>query len=117
MIKRETHTIDAQEKALGRIAVQAVLFLRGKHKSDFMPNKDDGDFVMIKNLDKVKFSGKKLEQKKFHHYSGYPGGIKEVPLEKAFDKDPEKVLRKAVFGMLPKNKLRAVQIKRLTIEK
>ena len=116
-IKRETHTIDAEAKALGRIAVQTVLFLRGKHKSDFMPNKDAGDFVIVKNLDKVKFSGKKLEQKKFYHHSGYIGGIKEIPLEKAFAQAPEKVLKRAVFGMLPKNKLRAEQIKRLKIEK
>ena len=112
-MERETHTIDAEGKALGRVAVEVVLFLRGKHKQDFMPNKDAGDFVIVKNLSKVKFSGKKLEQKKFHHHSGYPGGIKEVPLQKAFARDSEKVLKRAVLGMLPKNKLRAEQIKRL----
>jgi len=116
MIKRETHTINAEGKALGRIAVEAVLFLRGKDKQDFMPNKDAGDFVIVRNLSKVKFSGKKLEQKKFYHHSGYPGGIKETTLQKEFAQNSEKVLKRAVFGMLPKNKLRAEQVKRLKIQ-
>ena len=114
---KEIHTIDAKGRALGRVAVEAALFLRGKGKADFMPNKDGGGFVKVKNLSQAKFSGKKLEQKKFYSHSGYPGGLKEIPLAKAFAKDPEKVLRRAVLGMLPKNKLRAEQIKRLEIEK
>jgi len=112
-MKRGTHTIDANNKVLGRIATQIAILLRGKHKPDFAPYKDIGDFVIIKNADKVKITGKKLSQKVYRHYTGYPGGLKEVPMSKIFSKNPEEVIKKAVFGMLPKNKLRAEQIKRL----
>ena len=112
-MKRDTHTIDASGKVLGRIATQIAVLLRGKHKPDFAPYKDIGDFVIIKNADKVKITGKKLSQKVYRHYTGYPGGLKEIPMSKIFSKNPEKVIKEAVFGMLPKNKLRAEQIKRL----
>ncbi len=115
-IKRETHTIDATGKPLGRLAVEIATLLRGKHRPDFMPNKDAGDFVIIKNIDKIKFTGKKFEKKIYYHHSGFMGGLKEIPLKTLFERDPVKVLRKAVFGMLPKNKLRAKQIKRLKAE-
>jgi len=115
-VKRETHTIDATGQPLGRLAVKIVMFLRGKHRPDFMPNKDAGDFVVIKNIDKIKFTGKKFEKKIYYHHSGFMGGLKETPLKTLFEKDPLKVLKKAVFGMLPKNKLRAKQIKRLKTE-
>jgi len=116
-VKRETHTIDAADKSLGRLATQIVIILRGKHKPDFAPNKDIGDFIIVNNISKIKFTGKKFKQKKYYHHSGYLGGLKETSLKKLFKKDPVKVLKKAVFGMLPKNKLRVKMIKRLTIEK
>lgn len=116
-MKRETHTTDATDKILGRLATEIVLLLRGKQKPDFAPNKDIGDFVVVKNVDKLKFSGKKMEQKKYYHHSGYLGGLKELPLKKLFKERPSEVLRKAVWGMLPKNKLRAKQIKRLKFKK
>ena len=112
---KETHTIDATEKVLGRLATEISILLRGKHKPDFVPNQDVGDFVVIKNADKIKFTGKKMEQKKYFRHTGYLGGLKEVPLKKLFAESPGQVLKKAVFGMLPKNKLRAKQIKRLKI--
>lgn len=112
-MKRETHTIDATNKILGRLATQVAIFLQGKHKANFVPYKDMGDFVLVKNIKKIKFSGKKLEQKKYYRHSGYLGGLKETPLKKVFEETPDKVLRKAVYGMLPKNKLRAKRIKRL----
>jgi len=115
-MKRKKHTIDAKGKSLGRIAVKAALLLRGKDKENFMPNKDDGGFVVVKNIRQARFTGNKLEQKKFYSYSGYPGGIKETVLVDALKKDPLKVLRKAVWGMMPKNKLTREQIKRLSIE-
>ena len=116
-VKRETHTIDAADKSLGRLATQIVIILRGKHKPDFAPNKDIGDFIIVNNISKIKFTGKKFKQKKYYHHSGYLGGLKETSLKKLFKKNPAKVLKKAVFGMLPKNKLRVKMIKRLTIEK
>jgi large subunit ribosomal protein L13 len=116
MEERQTHTIDAEDKAIGRISTEAAAVLRGKHKKDFAPNKDSGDFVLVKNLRKAKFSGKKLEQKKYQRHSGYPGGLKETPLIKVWEQEPHEVLKKAVWGMLPKNKLRKEQIKRLKSE-
>ena len=116
-MKRETQTIDATGKVLGRLASQIVVLLRGKHRPDFFPYKDMGDFVMVKNIDKLRFTGKKLEQKKYFRHSKYLGGSKETPLKKLFKENPEEVLKKAVLGMLPKNKLRAKMIKRLKFEK
>jgi large subunit ribosomal protein L13 len=113
--RRKTHTIDATGKVVGRLATQIVILLRGKNKSDFAPNKDIGDFVLVKNFKKIRFTGKKFDQKKYFHHSGYLGGLKEIPLKKLFEKDPGMVLKKAVWGMLPKNRLRAKQIKRLKI--
>jgi large subunit ribosomal protein L13 len=116
-IKRETHIIDAANKSLGRLATEVAVLLQGKHKPDYAPYKDIGDFVVVKNFDKVKFTGKKFENKIYYHHSGYLGGLKEIPLWRLFKKDPAKVLRKAVLGMLPKNKLRSRMIKRLKVEK
>lgn len=114
-MERQTHTIDASGKALGRLATGIAVLLRGKHKPDFAPYKDIGDFVNVKNIAELKLTGKKLEKKVYYRHSGYPGGLKEIPLRKLFSKEPGEVLRKAVWGMLPKNKLRARQIKRLKI--
>ena len=114
-MKRNTQTIDATGKPLGRLSVEIVRLLRGKHKTDFMPHKDEGDFVLVKNFGKVKITGKKLKQKVYYHYSGYPGGLKETPMEKLFKEKPQKILEKAVWGMLPKNKLRDKMMKRLKI--
>ncbi len=115
-MKRETHTIDAQGKVLGRMATEVADLLRGKGKSDFVPYKDVGDSVVVKNIDKMKITGKKIEQKKYYSHSGYLGGLKEKPLKKVLAKDPGEALKRAVFGMLPKNKLRKEQIKRLKVE-
>lgn len=113
---RKTHTIDATGKAPGRLAAGIAVLLRGKHRPDFFPYKDMGDFVLVKNVDKMKFTGKKLEKKKYFRHSGYLGSLKMIPMKRIFEKNPEAVLKKAVFGMLPKNKLRAKFIKRLKIE-
>lgn len=112
-MKRKTHTIDASGRILGRLATEIAILLRGKQRPDFVLYKDVGDFVVVKNVNKLKFTGKKKEQKKYYHHSGFLGGLKEIPLKKIFEKDPNEVLRKAVYGMLPKNKLRAKQIRRL----
>lgn len=111
-----TYTIDAANKPLGRLATKIATLLRGKHKPDFVPYKDMGNFVMVKNVDKIKITGKKLKQKIYYRHSGYPGGLSGAPMEKVVaEKGFGEVLRKAVWGMLPKNKLRARQIKRLKI--
>jgi len=115
-MKRETHTIDATGEVLGRLATKIAILLRGKHKPDFVPYKDMGDFVIIKNVGKIKITGKKLETKKYFRHSGYPGGWREISLKELFKKNPAEVLKRAVYGMLPKNKLREKQIKRLKFE-
>ena len=116
-IKREIHKIDATDKPLGRLAVEIAVILRGKHKPSFLPYLDKGDYVEIFNTDKMKITGKKMEQKKYFHHSGYLGGIKQKSLKELFMRDSREVLKKAVFGMLPKNKLRAKMIKRLKMHK
>lgn len=112
-IQRKTHTIDAKGKVLGRLATEIATLLRGKYKKTFVPYLDMGDFVIVKNIKEIKLTGKKIEQKKYYRHSGYLGGLKEIPFKKIFEKNPGQILQKAVFGMLPKNKLRARQIKRL----
>lgn len=116
-VKRQTHTIDAENQVLGRLAVKIALLLRGKQKPDFANYKDIGDFVILKNILKIKVTGKKMEQKKYYSHSGYPGGLKTKTMKDIFKKNPGEVLKKAVFGMLPKNKLRSKMILRLKIEK
>jgi len=114
-MERKTHTIDAANKILGRLATEIAVLLRGKNKTDFAPNKDIGDFVVVENIKKIRVTGKKFENKIYYHHTGYLGGLKETPFKKLFKRDPGEVLKKAVFGMLPKNRLRAKQIKRLKI--
>ena len=116
-MRRQTHKIDASGKVLGRLASETAILLRGKHKPNFQPNLDMGDFALVRNVDKIKITGKKLKNKKYYRHSGFPGGFKEIPFEKVFKKNPEKTLEMAVLRMLPKTKLRKDQIKRLTFEK
>jgi large subunit ribosomal protein L13 len=115
-MKRETKIIDAKDKTLGRLASQIAVILRGKHKPDFLPYKDTGDVVVVKNVRDLVITGRKVQQKKYYHHTGFPGGIKEVPLKRLFKENPAEVLKKAVYGMLPKNKLREDQIKRLKFQ-
>lgn len=114
-VERKNHIIDAANKALGRLASEISVLLRGKHKPDFVPNQDCGDFVTVKNIQEVKFTGKKLEKKTYFRHSDYLGGVKIIPLSKLQKENPAEVLKRAVLGMLPKNKLKAKQIKRLRI--
>jgi large subunit ribosomal protein L13 len=116
MEKRETHTIDATGKILGRLATQIAILLRGKHKPSFQPNKDLGDFVIVKNVDKIRVTGKKMEKKKYYRHSEYMGGLKEISLKEFFAKNPDQVLKLAVQRMMPRNKLARQQIKRLKIK-
>ncbi|MBY6365723.1 50S ribosomal protein L13 [Rhodococcoides corynebacterioides] len=102
---RTWHVIDATDVVLGRLAVQAANLLRGKHKPTFAPNVDGGDFVVIINADKVAISGNKRTDKFHYHHSGHPGGLRARSIGEVMDKNPDRVVEKAVKGMIPKNKL------------
>ncbi len=104
-VQREWHVIDARDVVLGRLAVQAATLLRGKHKPIFAPHVDTGDFVIIVNADKVALSGNKREAKLAYRHSGYPGGLSATPYGDLLEKNPRRAIEKAVWGMLPKNKL------------
>ena len=97
--------VDAKDKILGRLASQISMRLRGKHKPEYTPNVDTGDFVVVINVDKLRVTGKKLEDKRYHHHSSYPGGIKTISFSDLQTKHPERVLELAVKGMLPKGPL------------
>ena len=114
-MQRQTHTIDATGRPLGRLASEAALLLRGKDKADFLRNVDAGSFVQVVNFKAVKITGNKMEQKEYYKHSGYPGGLRTTKLKNLWEKDPSEALRLAVYGMLPKNKLRPKMIKRLKI--
>jgi len=114
-IKREWHKIDATDKVIGRMATEIAVLLRGKHKPEYLHNVDLGDLVEVKNIKQAKFTGNKLEQKEYHSFSGYPGGLKTKKMKDVLEKKPTEILKKAVWNMLPKNKLRSEMIKRLKI--
>lgn len=113
----QTHNLDAKDKILGRFAVEICHLLRGKNNPDFAPYKDPNVVVIVENIKSIKITGKKYDNKIYYRHSGYIGNLKEIPYKKIFEKEPEKVLRLAVMGMLPKNKLRAKFIKRLKFRK
>lgn len=116
-MNRQTHTIDASNRAPGRVASEVALFLCGKNKPTFTPHLDEGDFVVVENVDKMKITGDKMNGKIYYSTSQYPGGLKKTKMkELVAKKGLAEVLRKAVFGMLPGNKLRAPMMKRLTIK-
>jgi large subunit ribosomal protein L13 len=107
--------IDATDKALGRLATRAARILIGKDKATFTPYLDSGDHVVVINADKIKMTGNKVEQKVYYSHSGYPGGLKAVPAKRVREAKPEWVVREAIVGMLPKNKLRARRAKKLRV--
>lgn len=104
-VERKWLVIDAAGKTLGRLASEAAALIRGKHKPEFTPHVDTGDFVIIVNADKVVLTGKKLQQKKYYTHSHYPGGLKTTTAQEMLDRKPARIVELAVFGMLPKNKL------------
>ncbi len=116
-INRRYHLFDAESNNLGRLATEIVRVLRGKNKVDFTPHIDAGDIAVVINTDKIKVSGNKKEDKMYHYYSGYPGGIRDVKLKDKINRDSRKVITEAVYGMLPKNKLRDRMITRLKLYK
>lgn len=114
-IEKKWWLINAEGKILGRMATEVAVLLRGKKKPEYVDFLDSGDFVIIINAEKVKTTGKKLEQKKYYSHSGYPGGLKEKTLKEMLEKKPEEVIRKAVWGMIPKNKLGRTVYKKLKV--
>jgi large subunit ribosomal protein L13 len=114
-IERRWYLVDAEGKTLGRLATQIADTLRGKGKPQYTPHVDTGDFVVVVNAEKISVTGKKLDEKIYYRHSGYPGGLKERPLREELRRRPTEVLRKAVKGMLPRNRLARRQITKLKI--
>jgi large subunit ribosomal protein L13 len=101
----EWFAVDATNQTLGRLASEVAKILRGKHKPTFTPSADTGDFVIVTNAEKIKTTGKKLTDKKYYKFSGYPGGLKEMSLKQGLDKNASEIIRIAIKGMLPTNKM------------
>jgi len=107
--------INVEDKVVGRAASAIADILRGKHKAAYTPNVDNGDFVVAINASRIRFTGKKLDQKEYHHHTGYFGGLKSITAKKQLEKRPEQILTDAVWGMLPKNRLSRQLIKKLKV--
>jgi large subunit ribosomal protein L13 len=114
-VQRQWHVIDASDIVLGRLASQAAILLRGKHKAIFAPHVDTGDFVIIVNAAKVALTGNKLADKRAYRHSGYPGGLRAVAYSDLMEKSPERAVTKAVKGMLPKNSLGRQMLSKLKV--
>jgi large subunit ribosomal protein L13 len=114
-VRRNWYVVDATDQTLGRMATAIANRLRGKHKAEFTPNVDTGDYVVVVNAEKVKVTGNKAEDKMYHHHTGYPGGIKSVNFETLINQTPERVIEKAVKGMMPKNKLSRAMLSKLKV--
>lgn len=114
-VQREWYVVDAQGKTLGRLATEIARVLRGKHKPIFQPNVDTGDFVIVVNCDKIHVTGNRLTDKFYYRHSGYPGGLKAVSLRDMLKTHPDRVIREAVWGMLPHNSLGRQQLRKLKI--
>lgn len=114
-VERKWYVIDAEGQTLGRLASEIARLLRGKKKPQYTPHVDTGDFVVVINADQVSVTGRKAEQKLYRRHTGYPGGLKEVTYEQMMDRKPAEILRKAVYGMMPKTRLARQQFRKLKI--
>ena len=114
-VERKWYVVDAEGKHLGRLATEIVRVLRGKNKPQYTPHVDVGDFVVVVNADRVAVTGRKAEQRVYRRHSGYPGGMKETSYQQMLARKPTEVLRKAVYGMMPKTRLARKQFKKLKI--
>jgi large subunit ribosomal protein L13 len=114
-IERNWYVVDADGQTLGRLATQIADTLRGKRKPQYTPHVDTGDFVVVVNAEKIRVTGKKLDEKLYRRHSGYPGGLRSRPLRDELERRPTEVLRKAVKGMLPRNRLGRAQLTKLKI--
>lgn len=114
-VQREWYVVDAAGQTLGRLAARVARILRGKHKPTYSPSVDTGDFVIVVNAEKIHVTGRKLDQKIYYRYSGYPGGLKEITLRNLLQRHPTRVIEHAVRGMLPKNRLGRQMFKKLKV--
>lgn len=114
-VERDWFVVDATDKVLGRIATEIASRLRGKHKPEYTPHVDTGDYIVVVNAEKVRVTGNKAKDKKYYHHTGYIGGIKEISFEKLIEKAPERALETAVKGMLPKGPLGRAMLKKLKV--
>ncbi len=114
-IETRWHVLDAEGRPLGRLASEAAQLLRGKHRPTFSPHMDNGDFVVVVNAAKVRATGNKIQQKTYYRHSGYPGGLKEMTLVRMLEKHPDRVIQRAVKGMLPHNRLGRRLIRHLKV--
>jgi len=114
-VRREWYVVDAEGKTLGRLASEVARRLRGKHKAQYTPHVDTGDYIVVINAEKVRVTGNKRQDKMYHHHTGYIGNLKSINLEKLLDKAPERVLNHAVKGMLPRNPLGRAMLKKLRV--
>jgi len=114
-LQKDWYVVDLEDKVLGRAATEIARVLRGKHKAIYTPSVDTGDFVIVLNAEKVRLTGNKLSQKKYYRHSGYTGGLTTITADKLLEKAPEELIRKAVKGMLPKNKLGRQMYRKLKV--
>ncbi|HCO61863.1 MAG TPA: 50S ribosomal protein L13 [Porticoccaceae bacterium] len=114
-VQHDWYVVDAADKTLGRLASDIAMRLRGKHKPEYTPHVDTGDYIVVINCEKVRVTGNKSTDKIYYHHTGYPGGIKDISFEKLIEKAPERVLQKAVKGMLPKGPLGREMFKKLKV--
>lgn len=114
-VKQDWYLVDAEGKTLGRLATEIARRLRGKHKAEYTPHVDTGDYIVVINVEKIRVTGNKESDKMYHHHSGFPGGIKSISLDKQRQKAPHRILEHAVKGMLPKNPLGRAMYKKLKI--
>jgi len=114
-INQDWFVVDAADKTLGRLASEIAHRLRGKHKPEYTPHVDTGDYIVVINAEKIRVTGAKAKDKLYHHHTGYPGGIKSISFEKLIDKAPERVIQGAVKGMLPRNPLGRAMFKKLKV--
>lgn len=114
-VRREWYLVDATDKTLGRLSSEIARRLRGKHKPEYTPHVDTGDYIVVVNAEKIRVTGNKLSDKMYHHHTGYIGNLKSISLGKLLEKAPERVIEKAVKGMLPKNVLGRAMFKKLRV--
>jgi len=114
-VRREWHVIDATDKVLGRLATEIARYLRGKHKPEYTPHVDTGDHIVVVNADKVRVTGRKTTDKMYYRHTGHPGGIKAQSFAELRDKHPERIIERAVKGMLPRNPLGRAMFKKLHV--
>lgn len=114
-VQRDWYVVDATDKVLGRLATEIARRLRGKHKAEYTPHVDTGDYIVVVNADKIRVTGRKETNKTYYHHTGYPGGMKSITLDKLRQKAPEQIIETAVKGMLPKNPLGRAMFRKLKV--